>query len=192
MALNKKIKKYINTPKLNYLYNCVTGCTIMSKKELIEKILPIPTNCKYLIHDSWIGLIASLNGKISYIEEKYIKYRQHKENQVGTKKVTRGFSKLQQIRKLLIEVKLELFQIYTEYNKKFPEDLRKLNIEAYNYFKMIENKNNFNFRKWSVFHQLYKTENFVYYIENFLIMNMPFFAKGLFKIRNKILKLLKR
>ena len=67
MSLNKKIKKYVNTQKLNYLYNCVTGCTIMSKKELIEKILPIPNNSKYLIHDSWIGVIASLNGKISYI-----------------------------------------------------------------------------------------------------------------------------
>ena len=54
---------------------------------------------------------------------------------------------------------------------------------------MIENKKNFNFRKWGVFHELYKTETFIYYIENFLIMNMPFIARGLFKIRYNILKI---
>ena len=46
MLLNKKIKKYINSYRVNYLYNCVTGCTVLSKKEFIEKILPIPTDSK--------------------------------------------------------------------------------------------------------------------------------------------------
>ena len=63
MLLNRKINKYINSYKVNYLYNCVTGCTVLSKKEFIEKILPIPTESKYLIHDHWIGLVVALNGK---------------------------------------------------------------------------------------------------------------------------------
>ena len=56
MSLTKKIEKNINNYKLNYLYNCITGCTILSKKKYLEKILPVPDNSRYLIHDHWIGL----------------------------------------------------------------------------------------------------------------------------------------
>lgn len=67
MHLTKKIKKYVSTYKLQYLYNCMTGCTILSKKEFLPKILPIPTNSKYMIHDYWIGLIIALKRKSSDI-----------------------------------------------------------------------------------------------------------------------------
>lgn len=189
MLLNRKIKKYIGTNKLNYLYNCVTGCTVLGKKEFIEKILPIPTISKYLIHDHWMGLMMSIYGKNSYIEEKYIKYRQHGNNQVGTNKLSHKFTKMDDVRELFINVKLGVFETYVKNNDKFPEELQKLNTEAYEYFKMIQNKKNFNFRKWNVFHELYKTEKFMYYMENFLIMNLPFFGRILFKIRHFILKL---
>ena len=189
MLLDRKINKYINSYKLNYLYNCITGCTLMSKSKWIKDILPIPTDSKYLIHDHWIGLIVSLNGKMVYMPEKYIKYRQHGNNQVGTEKISHGFKKLEQVRKLFINVKLGVFGTYVKHNEKFPKEIQKINNEGYEYFKMIENKKNFNFRKWGVFHELYKTETFIYYIENFLIMNMPFIARGLFKIRYNILKI---
>ena len=51
-------------------------------------------------------------------------------------------------------------------------------------------KKNFNFKDWKIFHQLYKTETFRYYIENFIILNLPFIGKILFKIRHCILKIL--
>ena len=38
MLLTRKINKYIDSYKVNYLYNCVTGCTVLAKKETIEKI----------------------------------------------------------------------------------------------------------------------------------------------------------
>ena len=174
---------------MNYLYNCVTGCTVLGKKEFIEKILPIPTISKYLIHDHWMGLMMSIYGKNSYIEEKYIKYRQHGNNQVGTNKLSHKFTKMDDVRELFINVKLGVFETYVKNNDKFPEELQKLNTEAYEYFKMIQNKKNFNFRQWNVFHELYKTEKFMYYMENFLIMNLPFFGRILFKIRHFILKL---
>ena len=190
MRLNRNIKKYINSYQVNYLYNCVTGCTVMSKKEWIDTMLPFPSKSKYVVHDHWIGLIISLNGKLVYMPEKYIKYRQHGNNEIGTNKISHKFTKLEQVRNLFIEVKLGVFGTYVENNEKFPKELQELNTRSYNYFKMIEKKKNFNFRNWEVFHRLYKTETFVYYLENFLIMNMPFFAKGLFKIRYGILKLL--
>lgn len=57
------------------LKNFITGCTIISKKELIDKILPFPNTSKYVLHDYWLALIISQYGKISYIEEPLIKYR---------------------------------------------------------------------------------------------------------------------
>ena len=48
MLLNRKIKRCINSYKLNYLYNCVTGCTILGKSSFIKDILPIPSKSKYV------------------------------------------------------------------------------------------------------------------------------------------------
>ncbi len=173
MLLNKKINKYINSYKVNYLYNCVTGCTIISKKEFIKKILPLPTYSKFVLHDYWIGLMIGIYGKLAYMPEKYIKYRQHGDNQVGTNKISHGFSKIEDVRIHFINVKLGVFGTYVENNDRFPENIQKLNIEAFEYFKMIEKKKNFNFRKWNIYYKLYKTENFGYYMMNFVIMKMP-------------------
>ena len=190
MLLSRKINKYIDSYKVNYLYNCVTGCTVLAKKETIEKMLPLPTNSKYLIHDHWIGLMSSLNGKLSYMPEKYIKYRQHGNNQVGTEKISHGFKKLEQVREHFINVKLGVFGTYVNNIEKFPEELQKQNKESYEYYKMLQNKRNFNFKGWTTFHKLYKTETFKYYIENFMIMNMPLVARGVFNIRYFILKMM--
>ena len=186
MLLNRKIHKYIDSYKVNYLYNCVTGCTVLSKKEFIEKILPIPTESKYLIHDHWIGIIVALNGKLAYMPEKYIKYRQHGNNQVGTNKISHGFERLEQVRELFINVKLGVFGTYVNNKERFPKELQEQNKKAFDYFNDIKNKKNFNFKGWRTFHKLYKTETFVYYIENFIIMNLPFLGRGLFKIRRII------
>lgn len=192
MLLERKIKRYLNSYKENYLYNCVTGCTILAKKETIQYILPIPTQSKYLIHDHWIGIMVGIHGTLAYMPEKYIKYRQHGNNQIGTNKISHSFKKLEQVRDLFIQVKLGVFGTYQENNERFPEEIQKLNTKAFQYFKMIETKKNFNFRNWNVFHKLYKTERLMYYIENFMIMNMPFISKGLFKIRLWILKWIRK
>ena len=95
MKLDKKIKKCISSYKMQYLYNCITGCTILSKKEYIKDILPIPTKSKHIIHDHWIGLVVLLkNGKVAFLDESCIKYRQHRENQVGVKKKSYGYDKI--------------------------------------------------------------------------------------------------
>lgn len=193
MLLDRKIKKYIDSYKVNYLYNCVTGCTILSKKEYIKDMLPIPCFSKYLVHDHWMALMVIINdGKLAYIKEKLIKYRQHGENQIGTNKISHGFKKLEQVRKLFIDVKLGVFGTYVENNKKFPTEIQIINNEALNYFEMVSKKKNFNFRKWNVYHKLYKTETFKYYFLNFIIMNFPFIGKIMFKIRLFFLKLLNK
>lgn len=188
MKLSRKIKKYKNDYRLQYLYNCVSGCTLMSKKKFLDMILPIPTQSKYAIHDTWIATAIANNGKVEYLDEKTILYRQHGNNQVGTEKVSHGFEKLDQVRELFINVKLGLFETYVQNDRIFNDKLKKENKEALEYFKMIQNKKNVNFRKWNVFHRLYKNETIYYYIINFFIMNLPGISRILFKIRKALKK----
>jgi len=182
MKITRKIKKCNDYNRL-YLYNCVTGCTIVTKKEFLDKILPLPKNTKHVLHDYWIALITSIYGKISYMEETYIKYRQHGKNQVGIEKTSYKMQSFDEIRNLFIEVKLELFETNVRNNKRFPKEIQELNNKALEYFKQLENKSNFNFKGWNVFYKLYKNETFSYFILNFVIINLPFIGRNLFKLK---------
>ncbi len=182
-GIYNKIKKYNNFESL-YLNNFVTGCTMLSKKELIKEVLPLPNTSKFVLHDYWIPLILSQKYKITYIEEPLIKYRQHKNNKVGSKKKTDELKSFEEIRNLFISVKIEHFTVFIENEDKFvDEKIKKLNKEALEYYKMLEKKKNINFRKWNLFFKLYKYEGFIYNLENFLILNIPFLVRFLLKFR---------
>ena len=193
MLLTRKIKKQINSYKLNYLYNCITGCTVLSKKKFLKYILPIPDTSKFMVQDFWMAIMVGVhNGKFAYMEEKYIKYRQHGNNVVGTDKIWHGFSKFEEVRNHFINVKLGIFGTYVENNNRFPKEIQEINTRAYEYFKGLKEKKYFNFKGWKTYHELYKNETFMYYIENFCILNLPLIGKVLFKVRYAILKLLKK
>lgn len=182
-GIYNKIKKYNNFESL-YLNNFVTGCTILSKKSCINEVLPLPNTSKFVLHDYWIPLILSQKHKITYIEEPLIKYRQHKNNKVGSKKKTDELKSFEEIRNLFINVKKEHFTVFIENEDKFvDEKTKKLNKEALSYYEMLEKKKNINFRKWGLFFKLYKYEGFVYNLENFAILNLPIIAKILIKLR---------
>lgn len=184
-GIYNKIKKYNNFESL-YLNNFVTGCTMLSKKELIKEVLPLPNTSKFVLHDYWIPLILSQKHKITYIEEPLIKYRQHKNNKVGSKKKTDELKSFEEIRSLFINVKKEHFTVFIENEDKFiDEKIKKLNKEAIEYYEMLEKKKNINFRKWGLFIKLYKYEGFVYNLENFAILNLPIIAKFLIRFKNR-------
>ena len=63
--------------------NTITGCTVMINRRLAKLASPIPFEA--VMHDSWLGLVASCFGGIGVINEPTIKYRQHSLNSVGTK-----------------------------------------------------------------------------------------------------------
>lgn len=191
LKIDYKIKKYKDY-RVEYLYNVVTGCTLISKKRFIDLILPIPNNSKYVPHDYWIALAVAMNGKISYLDEKTIKYRQHGNNQIGTEKTSHKFKRFEQVRNLFITVKKEHFEIFVNNNRIFPDEIKQLNKEAYVYFKYIESKRYFNFKNLRVFHRLYRYDRLYYYLFNFLVFNLPIIAKFGFYIRYYILKLIGR
>lgn len=66
------------------LHNVVTGCTMMINRALAEKIKTIPDEA--IMHDWWIAMMASSFGKIVYIDEPLMFYRQHGKNDTGAKK----------------------------------------------------------------------------------------------------------
>jgi len=63
--------------------NFITGCAMIVKSEIAQKAVPFEEN---LVHDQWIGTIAALNGKIEYVDDCLVRYRQHESNQTGTLK----------------------------------------------------------------------------------------------------------
>lgn len=80
-----KLSRIKNETALNraIVQNCVTGCTIMVNKALLK--LAGDTNENVIMHDWWLYLIASAFGKIEFLNEATIKYRQHSKNEVGAK-----------------------------------------------------------------------------------------------------------
>ncbi|PLY05629.1 MAG: hypothetical protein C0625_12415 [Arcobacter sp.] len=63
--------------------NCVSGNTLMFKKEILEYILPIPENITY--HDIWIAFIASSYGTITFSDEAMTYYRRYSEQITKTR-----------------------------------------------------------------------------------------------------------
>ncbi len=59
------------------LANCMSGNTLMFKKELVAHILPIPQTISF--HDIWIAFVASTYATITFTEEAQTYYRRYDE-----------------------------------------------------------------------------------------------------------------
>ena len=66
------------------IQNCITGCTVMINETLAE-LLRKPCDMEHVImHDWWAGLIAAYFGKVIYLPDATIQYRQHGKNVMGS------------------------------------------------------------------------------------------------------------
>lgn len=74
-----------NALSLNRLliHNVITGCTTLINQPLLKLASPIPKEA--IMHDWWIGLVASAFGKIDHLAKPTILYRQHGKNDTGAK-----------------------------------------------------------------------------------------------------------
>ena len=61
--------------KKNLIKNSYLGCCMAFKRVIIKDILPFPERIG--MHDWWIGLVAELNYKTSFLDEKLIYFRRH-------------------------------------------------------------------------------------------------------------------
>lgn len=191
MKFNKNIKRNINKNKdykLVFLRNCVTGCTIISKKELIQKYVSIPTEFP-MVHDWWIALIISQKGKIAYLDEPTIKYRQHRDNQLGIYGMKNYIQDFDEYREKYINLKIEQFKIYIKNKKAFEKkELIELSKKAIEYFEDIKPKRYFNIKGLKTFFKLYNMEYFSMRLKTYLMMNTPIIGRILFNMRAKISK----
>lgn len=83
--LQEGLKVYKNEEVLKalFLQNNLVGCTMFFNKIAKELALPFPKHI--IMHDYWLGLVVASKGKIEFVNQKTIKYRQHKKNVVGAK-----------------------------------------------------------------------------------------------------------
>lgn len=61
-----------------FLYNTVSGHALLIKRDLLNLILPFPTNGYY---DWWIAMVSTCNGGLSYVDEVLVYQRIHGKNQ---------------------------------------------------------------------------------------------------------------
>lgn len=80
------LKKNPSTAQL-LLQNHVTGCTVMINKALLSYVhnLEMPYIEASIMHDYWLALVAKVFGKIEFLPDTTIYYRQHGNNSVGAK-----------------------------------------------------------------------------------------------------------
>lgn len=97
----KLIPKITKNWKMLVAQNVITGCTIMMNRRAKEVSLPFTLDM--MIHDQWIGVNVAKYGKIDYIKEQTILYRQHGSNVAGAHRygLTYIKNKLQDIRKII-------------------------------------------------------------------------------------------
>ena len=180
-GLDYRIKKYNNFESL-YLNNFITGCTMLVKSKWINEFMPLPKNSEYILHDYWVSLIISQKGKIGYLDETTVKYRQHKSNSIGTKTKSEQLKTFDEIRELFINVKLDHFKTFIQNENKFTSNsYKQLNKKALKYYEDLKEVKKFTLKNLFLFLKLYKYETFDYKIKNFVILHLPCFARPYFK-----------
>jgi hypothetical protein len=65
--------------------NVVTGCTLLMTPALARACTPVPEQA--CMHDWWAALVASLVGRIEYVDQPLVAYRQHRGNTLGARRL---------------------------------------------------------------------------------------------------------
>ena len=63
--------------------NIVTGATAALRRAVVERALPVGDGW---VHDEWLALMAAVLGRVDFLDEPLIDYRQHGGNQIGSRK----------------------------------------------------------------------------------------------------------
>lgn len=93
------------------LQNVVNGCTMAFNRALAELAAKCPDDSLLPMHDGWIAIIAARFGRIEYIDQSTMDYRQHGHNSVGAENVRSAdyvmsrLSRLRQLRAAILDKK---------------------------------------------------------------------------------------
>ncbi len=95
----------------NIVKNNYVGCCMAFNRNVLKAALPFPANIP--MHDSWIGLVAELVGKVKFLDEPLILYRRHASNASATAEVSKSplLTKIRWRSILLYELTVRYFKI---------------------------------------------------------------------------------
>ncbi len=119
--------------KLSHLLvqNVVTGCTVMINQSLFELIrYKIPQRA--VMHDWWMAIVTSCFGKIGFVDQSTILYRQHGKNAVGAKNARTFSYKLELLKNVgkfrvsIGKTYIQAEELYNLYGSSLPPKDKKL------------------------------------------------------------------
>ncbi|GGM88123.1 hypothetical protein GCM10010967_20900 [Dyadobacter beijingensis] len=78
-SMHRRISDKLNfyqghAPEVFLYLNCVSGHSILMKREVLEKSLPFPPDFHY---DQWLAFNATCLGSIDFVPDALVRYRQH-------------------------------------------------------------------------------------------------------------------
>jgi glycosyltransferase involved in cell wall biosynthesis len=90
-SMNKKMSDIVHLyrggdPLAFLFFNCVSGHTILMKRDLLNFAIPLK---KEYFHDWWLSYVATNIGKIDFIPQCLVKYRQHEKSETNILRVSR-------------------------------------------------------------------------------------------------------
>lgn len=110
--------------------NCATGCTMMINQQLKELVKFNQINYKMVfMHDWWLTLIAACFGKVGYIEEPTILYRQHGSNVLGSLDGSKARKTLRPLNRIIFSNYdcnefIKALKIITEFNHEYGNEVK--------------------------------------------------------------------
>lgn len=167
-SLNKRlssIRNFVNgsDPIPFIFHNCIPGHTMMFHKRLIDYILPFPSQLKF--HDWWIAFVAASVGKILYIDECLVMYRQHEATNTDILKARK--TKIKEVDKSLKLERItndiiDKIAVFRDFKHLKPKDREVLTLMAEGYQLRIGA-----YFSPKLFGLLFKYRNDIYYIPKY-------------------------
>ena len=108
--------------------NVVTGCTVMVNRALLGKAGKWPEAC--IMHDWYLALVAACFGKIGLIQTPTLDYRQHGNNQVGSKNagsaqyVAKRATQTKKSRQVLLDTYAQAGAFVAQFGDQMPDEYR--------------------------------------------------------------------
>jgi len=147
--------------------NKLLGCSVIFNKSTKDYLKDYSSEIR--MHDWWIGLIASAFGKVIYIDEPLLKYRQHGNNAVGSislwKYVLQNVNNLDNQRQMLYAIFKQGSFFLNQYNDLLDKD----RVEYLNIFSTIEEQSFF-MRKYLFVKNKYRKTGLIKNIGMFLLV----------------------
>lgn len=131
--------------------NIVTGCTMCINRPLLERAGDVPKEA--LMHDWWFALVGAAFGRIGFVSQPTVLYRQHGANAVGAKDagslgyIGARLSKLSETKDAVHATFLQAQAFYDRYEKELLEQDRHTTMQYLELSKVNR------FRKWKMLYQ---------------------------------------